>query len=176
MANLYGITGGGCQTTTNRPVQPVSLAAAATDQTITLTWDETDAVGDMGQGQYSEGILLLGTVTTEEGTALVGDGTSFTDLNPGDYLFIEDEIAQIASIEGDEALTLVSPFSGVEEGVPCYASGEWLPLADVTMGVETYEHADLEPETAYFYRMRTHYKTKWSTWSEPVADITGAEA
>lgn len=174
MANLYGLTGSGCQTTTNRPVQPATLAAVATDQDMAITWDEASADGDMVQLEYSEGILLAGTVTTEEGTALVGDGTAFLDLNVGDYLFIADEIAQIASIEGVEALTLVSAFSGVEEAASGHASTTWEPLIVLPMGEEEAAHEDLGPESAYFYRIRTHKRTKWSIWSEPVADITGA--
>jgi len=173
MGNIYGLTGA-VQNAGVYPVQPITLAAAATDQTITITWVEENAVGDMVQLQYSEGLPGDGTVTTEAGTALIGDGTNFTDYNVGDWLLIEGEIARIASIEDATHLTLAAAFTSVEEGVAFSVSTTWAHLTDISMGVETYDHAELDPEAPYFYRIRTHKRFKWSTWSDPVADITGA--
>lgn len=178
MANFYNLSAGGSQTAATYPVQPVTLAAAATAQAITVTWDETDLVGDLIQIQYSLGTVGTGTVTTEEGTALTGDVDAvFTEeLVVGDWIVIDGETAQVSVITADDDVTLASAFSAVVEGGDFGIIGSWADLACVATGVETYTHSSLTAEIPYFYRIRTHYRTKWSDWSDPVGDFTEAEA
>lgn len=54
-----------------------------------------------------------GTISVATGVAtVVGVGTAFTDLNPGDYILLDDAFYPIASITDDLALDLAAPYRG----------------------------------------------------------------
>jgi len=176
--NYYGLTGG-VQKSQLHAVLPVDFAAVADDfETVTLTWDETDAVCNFLEVQTSEGVVGEGTVTTlDDSDLVVGSGTNFDDFSEGQLIHIEDDgIFTIVEIIDAENMRVEPIPSNSADTLGWEVSGEWEVLANLPVeGIETVEHSDLTAETPYFYRMRGKRRMWWSGYESFATVTTPAE-
>jgi hypothetical protein len=166
--NLYNFQGAG-QDSGVRPIIPETFEATADDfETVTLTWDETNMIADLVQHRHGEAVAGSGTVETDETDLVIGTDTTFTDYKVGDLILIEDEtvVYKIKEIIDDLNIKLdkVSGNTDSEKTFSVLPEVDFSKPADVWLGEETAEIADLEAEKTYIFQLRVLKKFKWSDW------------
>lgn len=176
--NYYGLTGG-VQRSHIKPVLPITFVATAEDfETVALTWDETDAVCQFLDIQFSEGTAGEGTVATTLGSNEVeGILTNFTDFTEGQVIDIAGEgTFYIIEIIDDTHLQIDGVAAATDDTLDWSVSGAWQELVALPVeALEAYDHEDLTAETIYFYRMRGKHRMWWSHYDTHCAVTTPEE-
>jgi len=175
--NLYGLTGA-VSNPAIYATDPIDFVAAAVDfETITLTWDETDIVGDSLRIQMSTGTEADGTVATNGTENVTGTGTVFKNYKQGDLILIDGETTRKIDLVIDDFHLRTDKYCSTTENalamVVC--DGKWEELVAPALGVGTLEVGGLDALTTYFFRLSTHYRLKWSLWKVHYAVTTTAE-
>jgi hypothetical protein len=175
--NFYGLTGAVSNPAIYATDPETFLAAYDDFETITLTWDESNIIGDFLRIQMSPGTEADGMVATDGTVNVVGTGTKFKNYREGDLILIDGETSRkIDLIIDDFHLRTDVPCDTTDDTLSMFVSdNDWTELAAPALGVETLEVGDLTESTVYFFKLSTHYRLKWSAWKVHYAVSTPAQ-
>ncbi len=155
------------------------------------TWAEGDTHGGViNTAAEINGLSgLTGTVTFAATTAIVGSGTAFTtQLHIGDkiYNYSDDgvkEAVEIASIESDTALTLISAYGGtIGSGKTAYKYAIWEEIFDSVSDAERivgnteYRKVFFRNENADTVSIKGWIETQYSAANETISICLGTDA